>query len=327
MAFVLGPEGRFPTTPRKWALFDLDWTLIRPTTTPQRSTLAGGPLSFWPNDWALLPGRVERLKDFLREGHTIGVITNQKFTGHRLQNAVARVQAARNLLVEALGTDEIYFMVSTDESTAAIPGDPATLYRKPGKGWAYHLQFLPGTGLYVGDAVQDPTRPDRGWGYSDIDRQFAANMGLPFFSPEEVFPQLPLPPELFQIPKLVLILVGPPGSGKSSFARQLVSFTHVESDAYKSNWSRIQRAFREALARNERVVIDATNPSRQRRLEIIRMAREHQAPVGIVLFLNTGKWSHAPGRAPTHQMAYNRFWANFEEPNPQLEGTPVYYQL
>lgn len=323
MATVLQP---LPSHPQKWALFDLDWTLIRPTTTNQRFTLSGGPLSFGTDDWAIIPGRVERLRDFVRENYTLGIITNQKYTGRRLQNAKQRVQRATDLLSIELGVP-VYTMISSDATSMANTNDPNSYYRKPGTGWGYHLGFLPGS-LYVGDAVQDHSRPDRGWGYSDSDRQFALNVGLPFYSPEEVFPQLPFPDGLFEIPKLVLVLVGPPGSGKSTFGQTLAQqgFMHIESDTYKSNWNHIQRAFREALRNNNKVVLDASNPNRQRRLEIIRIAREYQAPVAIVLFLNQGKWSEAPGRSPVPKIAYNRYWSRFEEPNPDLEGVPVYYQ-
>uniref|UniRef100_A0A6C0IWF4 Uncharacterized protein n=1 Tax=viral metagenome TaxID=1070528 RepID=A0A6C0IWF4_9ZZZZ len=328
MAFILGPDNRLPDTCQKWALFDLDWTLIRPTTTARRPTLRGGVYSQWPDDWVIIPGRVERLRDFVKDDFTIGVITNQKSTGQKLEYAMERLRSVRQLLKDELGV-EVYFMVSTDEKTMAIPGDSNTLYRKPGTGWGYHLKFLPGS-LYVGDAVQDPSRPDRSWGFSDVDRQFAANIGLPFFTPEEAFPQLPLPPELFKIPRLLLILVGPPGSGKSTFARNLAEtygFAQIESDYYGSNRSRIDRAVRDALAQGRQAVVDATNPSRQRRLELIKIAHDYNVPVGIVLFINQGKWIHSPGRNPTHPIASNRYWSSFQEPDPQLEGVIVYYQL
>lgn len=316
--------GTLPNEPKKWALFDLDWTLIRPTTTPQRPTLKGGPFSLQPDDWTLLPGRISRLQDFLREGFTIGIVTNQKFKGQALQNALERLRRVYILFSEQLGVS-IPIMISTNDTAMANPQDSRSYYRKPGIGWAYHLRFLPGS-LYVGDAVQNSLRTDWCWGHSNTDYEFAQNLGLPFYPPEEVFPQIALPDELFNTPKQVLILVGSPGSGKTFFSQRL-GWTHIESDAYGSNWPRIQKAFRAALAKGDRVIIDATNPSRARRMEIIQIAREHQAPTAIILFLNAGKWCHAPSRKEIPKIATNQYWARFEEPNPQIEGVPVYYQL
>lgn len=316
--------GTLPNEPKKWALFDLDWTLIRPTTSSQRPTLKGGPFSLFPDDWTLLPGRISRLGDFLREEFTIGIVTNQKFKGQALQNALERLHRVHSLLSEQLGVS-IPIMVSTNDTAMANPQDPRSLYRKPGNGWAYHLGFLPGS-LYVGDAVQNPQRIDWCWGHSNSDYEFAQALRLPFYPPEEVFPQIRLPDELLTTPRQVLILVGALGSGKSTFSQKL-GWTHIESDAYGSNWNQIQRAFRTALARGEQIVVDATNPARSRRMEIAQIAREYKAPVAIVLFLNSGKWCHAPSRKEIPKIATNLYWSRFEEPNSQIEGAPVYYQL
>lgn len=316
------PPQNFPE-PQKWALFDLDWTLIRPTTTPSRPTLKGGPFMLYPDDWTFIPGRIERLQDFQRDGYRIGIVSNQKYTGEKLRNAQLRIENVWNALSKYFPDLVIFY--STDDFTSADPSHPLSTYRKPGNGWGYHLKFLPGS-LYSGDATQDPNRPGTSWGYSDSDRQFAQNMGLPFYTPEEVFPQLVIPQEIFDTPKVVLILVGPPGSGKSTFTSSHKDFCIIESDAYRSNWNRIERAYRSALSENCKTMIDATNPSRERRKRLIEIAAEYNAPAGIVLFVNSGKWE---GRRAVKvpKMAYNMYWSKFEEPNSDLEyNVPIYYQ-
>lgn len=321
MAFILG---NIPPFPQKWALFDLDWTLIRPTTTSTRPTLSGGPFCVQSNDWTIIPGRIERLQDFVREGWTLGIISNQKASGKRLETVKVRMQNIYQTLIEYF--PQIILLYSTEEN----------IYRKPNIGWSQHLQFLPNS-LYVGDACQDLTQPQRSWGYADSDRQFAFNLGILFYSIEEVFPQIRLPESLFKTPNIVLLLVGPPGSGKTTFSRwatsQFPDFIHIESDAYKSNWPRIDKAFRTALQQQAKIMIDATNPTRARRIQIIDIAREYQAPVAIILFLNSGKWNTRPVingqtcRTPVAKIAFNIFWSRFEEPCSALEyNTPVYYQ-
>ena len=319
--------GTLPDIAQKWALFDLDWTLIRPTTSPLRPTLSGGPFSLYEDDWTLIPQRIGRLLYFVREGYKVGIVTNQKYKGMRLTRAKNRLQRIYDLFKQYI--PDIVIMAATDETTMASPQgrlqaqDPSSTYRKPGRGWGYHLRFLPGS-LYVGDAVQDPTKPERSWGHSDDDRQFAQNLGLPFVYPEDVFPQLPLPAELFEIPKIVLILVGPPGSGKSTFARSHSDFIHLESDAYRSNWPQMKRALEQNLAQGNKIIVDATNPTRERRREIIQLSAQYGAPVGTILFLNSGKWAHRDGRGRPKQ-AYNMYWSRFEEPIPE-EGAQIYYQ-
>lgn len=329
MAHVLGNlpiENGVPIA-RKFLILDLDWTLIRPTTTLNRPTLSGGPFSTQPDDWIIIPGRIERLNDFIREGYSIAIISNQKVRGKgkMLENTTNRMQNVYNFF--KLYFPDIVLLYAIDETTKADPNNPLSTFRKPGIGWSYYLKFLPGS-LFCGDAVQDPTSLTRSWGYSDSDRQFATNIGLPFYTPEEVFPQIQLPNELFTIPKVVLILVGPPGSGKTEYSKSHPDFIHIESDLYKSNITKIEKVFRQALSLQQRVIIDATNPTRERRLQLIKIASEYNAPVGIVLFLNSGKWNVRPsGREPISKMAYNMYWSRFEEPTSTLEyDVPVYYQ-
>lgn len=332
MAHVLGnlPIENDKPVPKKWSLFDLDWTLIRPTTTTTRCTLSGGPFCTQTDDWTVIPGRIKRLNDFIREGYSLGIISNQLSKGKRIETTSQRMKNIYDFFAKYF--PQIVLMYSTDEVSKADPANPNSIYRKPGIGWAYHLRFLPGS-IYSGDACQDTTNAGRSWGYSDIDRQFALTLNLPFFTPEEVFAQLTLPPALFNIPKVVLILTGPPGAGKSTFARSHPDFVHIESDIFRSNWNKIETAFRRALNQNQKIMIDATNPQRSRRLQIIQIASEYNAPVGIILFLNSGKWnvrSPVQGqvcRTPISQIAYNVFWSRFEEPIPALEyNTPVFYQ-
>lgn len=302
MAFVVGT---LPSTPQKWALFDLDWTITRPLN---------GLFSSNANDWTIIIGRIERLADFTSEGFTLGIVTNQLASGNKLETIKARLNNVYKCLCKHF--PNIVIMCATDKSA----------YRKPGIGWRQHLGFLPNS-LYCGDACQDLSNVNRSWGYSDSDRQFAVNMGLSFYTPEEVFPQLTLPTELNNFSKLLFMTVGPPGSGKSTFAKSHTGFVHIESDAYKSNWNRIEKALCSAMQKGEKIVLDATNPSRERRLRIIERAAQYGYPTAIVMFLNSGKWNGRREK-PVSKIAFNMFWSRLEEPVSEMEyNTVIYYQL
>lgn len=304
MAYICGD---LPQEEKKWALFDLDWTIIRPTTTPQRPTLKGGPLCKFPDDWTLMLGRIDRLKDFKHEGYALGIITNQKYSPRELPNVHLRMKNVWRRLKEDLADIVILYATGDNE------------YRKPSPGWGKKLKLLPGS-FYCGDASQDPDQPNQSWGYKDSDRQLARNLGIDFYTPEEVFPQLVIPPEVF-IQTAVLILVGPPGCGKTTFSRHHSDFFHLESDHYKSNWKKIREVYEKELASGNKIIIDATNPTRERREEIIAIAKKYGVPWAIILFVNEGKWNGRREK-PVPRMAFNRYWSRYEEPT---EGV-VYHQ-
>jgi predicted kinase len=81
-----------------------------------------------------------------------------------------------------------------------------------------------------------------------------------------------------------VILIGLPGSGKSSFYRQHFADTHdhVSRDAMRNNrrpQRREDRVLAEALAAGRSVVVDNTNPDVAIRAALIAAARRHGADV------------------------------------------------
>ena len=81
-----------------------------------------------------------------------------------------------------------------------------------------------------------------------------------------------------------VILVGLPGSGKTSLYRRYFASTHLHIS--KDLWphadrreARQQRLLAEAFARGESVVVDNTNATRSDRARLIAVARMHDARV------------------------------------------------
>jgi predicted kinase len=82
----------------------------------------------------------------------------------------------------------------------------------------------------------------------------------------------------------VVLLIGLPASGKSTFYRQRLAETHlhISKDNFKNARSRIRRQRRmleEALAAGQSVVVDNTNVTREQRTGIIEPARAAGARV------------------------------------------------
>lgn len=281
------------------ACFDLDWTLIRPVRGrfPKDAT-----------DWAFLPNRITILKQYQEAGYSLIIFSNQGYTGAKLTMALQRI----NHVITALHAQGLYPWVFA-----------ATLhntYRKPHPGmWTAFIQSRPidkAKSFYVGDAAGRPGD------YDDNDRQFAQAVGLPFFTPEEIFPNttvtIPDTPSLF-------IAVGMPGAGKSTFYNQNLKsrgWIHASQDLLKTS-SKVLSTIDAGLASGKSVYVDATNPSVEKRREYILLAVKYQIPTLILYFVANGYDRNKLREKPVPDIAYNMYFKNLVEPSYALDRVPV----
>lgn len=89
-----------------------------------------------------------------------------------------------------------------------------------------------------------------------------------------------------------MILVGLPGSGKSTFYRERFASTHVQvsKDLLKNAGRPARRQdalIADALSNGKSVVVDNTNPSVKDRAALIALARAHGARVVAYFFRST----------------------------------------
>ncbi|NWV68333.1 PNKP kinase, partial [Malurus elegans] len=282
--------------------FDLDGTII--------TTRSGKVFPTSPEDWRILyPEIPKKLKQLQNEGYKLVVFTNQMgISRGRLRPEL--FQAKVEAIVQHLGL-ALQVLVATG------PG----IYRKPVLGMWDHLcekggsQPLTHSSMSPSDAAGRPANWAPGRKKKDFscsDRLFALNAGLRFLTPEENFlgwapapfelpafdprrldveaPSEPSKAELVSDKPEVLLTVGFPGAGKSTFVkRHLIpaGYEYVNRDTLGS-WQRCVSACSAALARGRPVVVDNTSPDPESRQRPVWALGGHWES-------SLGPWDPSPG--------------------------------
>lgn len=285
------------------AAFDLDGTLVRTVRTiPGRSHKDA-------NDWAFLPNRISIMKSYRDAGYTLAIFTNQAYAGVKLTVAINRVT---NIVI-ALNQEGLHPFV-----LASVAKDN---YRKPNTGmWSVLTQSIPNIDMtksfYVGDAAGRPGD------HSADDIGLAQNVGLTFYTPEQVFPntEVPIPDT-----QTMFIFVGMPGAGKSTFYHQKLApkgWVHANRDTLKTE-PKVLATVRQGLATGRSVAIDATNPDPTKRLEYTKLAYQYKVPTMIIYFVGEGYNRNKLRDSPVPDIAYYTYFKNLVEPTPELDYVPV----
>ncbi|OWA50251.1 Bifunctional polynucleotide phosphatase/kinase [Hypsibius exemplaris] len=296
---------------KKIASFDLDGTII--------TTKSGKVFAKDAGDWQFLyPDVPGKLKSLHQEGVKVVIFTNQA----GMKKGKTHIGEWRQKVDAILGklAVPVQVLVASGEG----------INRKPAPGMWNHfvenynegVQVDMTESFYVGDAAGRPAAGPKGKkDFSCSDRLFASNVGLPFKTPEEFF--LNRKPENFQIsafdPKKYLadakmgklnlltpattnlafasqeliILVGPPGIGKSHFAKEhLISknYIHVNRDTMKT-WQKCVDAAEKSLSDGKSVVVDNTNGDLESRKRYLDVAKQRKVPCRCFVF--TSSMEHA----------------------------------
>eukprot|EP00004_Rigifila_ramosa_P016671 TRINITY_DN3977_c0_g1_i2.p1 TRINITY_DN3977_c0_g1~~TRINITY_DN3977_c0_g1_i2.p1 ORF type:complete len:359 (+),score=83.75 TRINITY_DN3977_c0_g1_i2:99-1079(+) len=276
--------------------FDMDDTLL---TTASGKTFATSAADWklWHSD---VPAKVQAAH---AAGAKIVIFTNQMGISKGKLTAAA-FKARCDALIATLGVP-VQVFAATEED----------VYRKPStRMWEYMEEHGNGTkkvdrsqSLYIGDAGGRTRNPTTGKkDFSCSDRKFAHNVGVKFNTPEMYFQgrsddafewgsvdpaaamaaQKALPlftpatPPLVSGSVEVIVLVGFPASGKSTFSkRHLVphGYVHVNQDTAGTK-EKCVKMCREALEQKKPVVIDNTNASRDLRNLYITLAKDFGVP-------------------------------------------------
>lgn len=259
--------------------FDLDWTLMWYID------------GLYPRkDVRWMPGRIIKLTQLANNGWSFIVFTNQKkYNAERIRKAYEMLKLIAPCAIFAAVGDE---------------------FRKPGiKMYIKCKEMLPNCKIYtfVGDAAGRPQD------FSNCDIGFAKAAKLRFMVPESVFEEKI--PEVPADGKHVILLMGMPGSGKTTFYNKyLKNYIHINQDTLKTA-AKVKKATATAMENNELICIDNTNGSAEKRKEIEDLAGMHGYTIHYWYLVRSGHTSNKLRDKPVPDIAYHMYFKNLSIPD------------
>lgn len=235
---------------KKLAIFDIDWTLIKPKD--------GKEFPKDEDDWVWLRKSVpDKLKKYSKT-HQLVFLTDQtkSWKLNMIQNMVKDLNLS---VVVLIAMTKKYKKGNPDLFNSVFPN--------------FKAQCIEDECFMVGDAggAKD---------WSSVDKDFADNIGIQFYKPEDIFPF----DEIKEFDGIyenkdkreVVIMVGMPGSGKSTFCNQkLPSYKLICGDTFKTQPKMIKEA--EKYIKKQSVIFDGTNGTSKKRKNYIDFAIKHNA--------------------------------------------------
>lgn len=290
--------------------FDLDHTIIKPIS---------GKFCKTAIDWEFLPGMDKLIQEISRFAPVV-IFTNQGGVAAKkttLPEVIARIGA----VVAALKIQTMVFIGLSEQYYKPSP----LLYQSLIYGYAPEIE----RGFYIGDASDMDTD------FADTDYRFALNTGLAYIPVGKFisiansaggYPEILIPRlyearsrhELAEVPignwlsadaivpkptenqRIMVVLVGPPGCGKSTYAKTL-GWTVLSRDALGSaTAAQYLKAVKAKIAEVPKdkplsLILDATHPDIKSREAYIVLARAQgmkicavhfEVPIEIAKYMN-----------------------------------------
>ena len=240
----------------KLASFDYDWTIVN----PKEGKTYPSNINDWEWYHPSVPGKI---KEYYDDGYMIVIFTNQSKDWKHKQIRIV----SRSLKIP------MFVVVASKPNYKPQTKMFDTLFKDN--------QIDKSQSFFVGDAL------GRNIDFSDSDKQFAINIGIKCYSPEEIF----FKEEKISIPEIIpksfiynksnpeiIIMTGYPGSGKSTIVDYICNsdgnYKSIKSDDYKTTPKMLKKA-KEYIINKSSIIFDATNSSIKKRNEYIIFAKKN----------------------------------------------------
>jgi len=303
-----------PTNNKNIAGFDLDNTLIK--------TKSGKTFATNENDWMFQYDNVKKiLKKY--DNYKIIIITNQKGLNseEKIKTFKNKIEQIANKLNNIIF--EIYVMTQDN------------LFRKPFPSVFKKIEFDKENSFYCGDACG---RKDD---FSDSDIKFAHNVGIKFYTPENIFLDSK---EIIKInyhidftkkyekyiykknkdKSEVIIMCGFPACGKSYLAQNIKennkNFEIISLDEIKTK-AKMKKLILELISKNKNIIIDNTNIDIKSRKYIIDFfddkyyVRIIHFDVSIDVCKHNNNYRYYTQNKYVPKIVYNKMNKQYEKPS------------
>lgn len=288
-----------PEFREKMAAFDYDWTLVNPkegNTFPKNI-----------DDWKWLYENIpNKIKKYYNDNFMIVIFTNQS-KQWKYEQILLVIEEIDIPMFVVVATDKEYYKPNPYIFDRFIKDNKIN----------YELSF------FVGDAL------GRKADFSNSDKLFAENIGIRSISPEEFFKEEEIINStniLLSNEPEIIIMVGFPGSGKSTIAKQICkneNYILIEGDVYKNSNKMIKKSL-EFILQNKSIIFDATNSSIKKRQEYILFAQKYNYNVKCIHVTTSLDISYKRNKnreeiKQVPKIAYHVYKKYYEEPT-EKEG-------
>jgi bifunctional polynucleotide phosphatase/kinase len=286
------------------ASFDYDWTVVNPKDGKTFPTSI--------DDWQwMYPDVPKKIKQYYENGYMIVIFTNQS----------KKWKCDQIKMVMELLKIPLFVVIATEKCD--YKPNPILFTTLFGE---YIINKE--ASFFVGDALGRKTD------YSNSDKVFAENIGIKWYSPEDIFVNKTLSFELPYIPLSsnpeIIIMMGYPGSGKSSIAENICKnekYIHIAGDIYKSS-SKMRKASLEYILQSKSIVFDATHSSIKKRREYIDLGKKYKYEVKCIHITTSLDISYKRNilrcdKKQVPRIAYSVYKKYYEEPTEE-EGFTLY---